>query len=88
MKNELNMTSALNAFNQVVKLGTKNDGIYRYQHIEAWHDFDGYTCYLKACGVTLSLLFHGKYHIDYQQPQQLNDFMSLIDKLSVKGQLG
>ncbi|WP_394201064.1 DUF3081 family protein [Shewanella waksmanii] len=82
MKNQLDVTMALCAYNQVIKLGEKSEGVYHYQHLQAWHDFDGYTCYLSAYGVTLTLLFHGKYQLEYQKSDQLNDFLTVIGKLA------
>ncbi|WP_416307050.1 DUF3081 family protein [Neptunicella sp. SCSIO 80796] len=82
MQNELNVKQALAVFNQVCEKGDKRDGHYFYQDIEAWHDFDGYTCFLKFNQVTLTLYFHGKYNLDYADNNDLEGFMRKLAKVA------
>jgi hypothetical protein len=71
----------LQLFNVVSTQGEKiNDG-YEFQGIRAWHDFDGYTCWLKYNDLTVTLLFHNKYQFDYQSEDTLTNFMKKADKL-------
>jgi len=71
----------LHLFNVVSTLGEKVNGGYEYQSIRAWHDFDGYTCWLKYKDLTVTLLFHNKYKIDYQSEDTVNIFLKKVDKL-------
>ncbi|WP_438864022.1 DUF3081 family protein [Neptunicella sp.] len=84
MENELNTKQALSVFNQVCEKGEKRETHYYYQDMEAWHDFDGYTCFLKFNQVTLTLYFHGKYNLDYSDNGQLESFLRKLANMSKK----
>lgn len=97
MNHAINMTQALRVYGLVIDKGTKvqdsksapaqqlstegNDGYY-YQDMLAWSDFDGYTAYLKYNQVTLTLLFHGKYLLDYPSDAKLAAFIKKLNKLA------
>ncbi|MBC3767630.1 DUF3081 family protein [Neptunicella marina] len=78
MQNELDTKQALKVFNLVCEKGEKRDEHYFYQGLEAWHDFDGYTCYLKFNQATLTLYFHGKYNLDYADNGELESLFKKI----------
>lgn len=46
--------------------------------------FDGYDLYFSAAGVTLTLGFHQKYHIDANTEQQVEQFILLLKRLAAK----
>lgn len=79
--NNVALTDLLRVFNVVTTQGIKTDGNYQYQGINAWHDFDGYTCFLGYKDLTLTLLFHGRYTFDYQKQETLDLFLSKVNKL-------
>lgn len=80
-KNQIVLNDVLQAFNLVLVKGDKVDSCYEYQGVKAWHDFDGYTCFLSYKDLTLTLLFHGRYTVDFQQQETLSDFVSKVNKL-------
>ena len=43
--------------------------------------FDGYDLYFFAEGVSLTLGFHQKYHIDAQNEQQIDQFIQLLKRI-------
>lgn len=72
----------LTIFNRVISQGRKqSDGKYQLDQIFAWHELDGYTCYLGFKDLTMTLYFHSKYAYDYQDEQTKTDFESLIEHL-------
>ncbi|MEW6983506.1 DUF3081 family protein [Colwelliaceae bacterium 6471] len=73
--NKLQVKEFLYIFNEVTAQGTKVDGKYQFMGLSAWHDFDGYTCFIGYKDLTLTLLFHGRYTFDYQDEETLNAFM-------------
>lgn len=73
--NKLQVKEFLYIFNEVTAQGTKVDGKYELMGLSAWHDFDGYTCFIGYKDLTLTLLFHGRYTFDYQDEETLNAFM-------------
>lgn len=69
-------------FNKVISQGEKlGNGKYQLKQVLAWHDHDGYTCYLSFKDLTMTLYFHSKYAYDYQDEQTKTDFESLIEHL-------
>ena len=80
-KNKIVLNDVLQAFNLVLVKGYKVDSCYEYQGVKAWHDFDGYTCFLSYKDLTLTLLFHGRYTVDFQQQETLSAFVSKVNKL-------
>jgi len=81
--NTVALKDLLQVFNLVTSQGIKTDSRYEYQGINAWHDFDGYTCFLGYKDLTLTLLFHGRYTFDFQQQETLDVFLSKVNKLLV-----
>lgn len=73
--NKLQVKEFLYIFNEVTAQGTKVDGKYQLMGMSAWHDFDGYTCFIGYKDLTLTLLFHGQYTFDYQDEETLNAFI-------------
>ncbi|MDH5915683.1 DUF3081 domain-containing protein [Vibrio splendidus] len=42
----------------------------------AWHDYDGYTCWLSYRDVTVTLMFHGSLRIEYDKASNYEDFIN------------
>ncbi|QYK02883.1 DUF3081 family protein [Shewanella psychrotolerans] len=82
MNIEINLTRALHAYGAITSKGTKGNNAYVYQGVTAWSDFDGYTCYIQFNKVTLTLLFHGKYLLDYPNQTELSLFLKKLNKLA------
>lgn len=83
MENNLNVKACLAVFNHVLNQGSCEENIYHYQGFKAWSDFDGYTCYLGYGKVTVSLMFHGPYHLDYADEADLALFIKKVARFSV-----
>ncbi|MFT6735256.1 MAG: hypothetical protein ACJAS9_003461, partial [Polaribacter sp.] len=65
--------------------GVKVEGEYKFLGIRAWHDFEGYTCWLAYKDLTVTLLFHGKFSIDYEQKDTLHEFYKKVNSLNLIG---
>jgi hypothetical protein len=76
----MKLSQYLYVFNKVVATGDKRDEKFYLDGISAWHDFDGYTCYLSYKDMTLSLYFHGRFLFDYEDEQSLKQFNRLVKK--------
>lgn len=74
----------LQAFNIILTAGDKVDEGFEFQGIRAFHDFDGYTCWLKYRDLTLTLKFHNDYHLDFTHKETLNHFIKKVDELLAK----
>lgn len=82
MKNQLDVTKALNTFNTITKLGEKTDSGYFYEGIYAQTDFDGYTVMLTDKTTQLSIFFHNKYQIDGPDNAALERFTKKLDYIA------
>ena len=71
----------LEIFNVITSKGQKQDRAYEYEGIRAWHDFDGYTCWLAYGDVTITLFFHNKVQVDYEKQETLNLFIKKISQI-------
>lgn len=79
--NHLPLSDLLQTFNLVTTKGNKVGEHYEFEGIKAWHDFDGYTCFIGYKELTLTLLFHGRYFFDFQQQETLDSFLSKVKQL-------
>ena len=79
--NNVALSDLLQVFNLVTTQGSKTEGNYEFNGIKAWHDFDGYTCFLGYKDLTLTLLFHGRYTFDFEQQETMDVFLSKVNKL-------
>ena len=80
----MNMSRYLYIINYVLANGTKRQGIFHFDELSAWHDFDGYTCYIGYKDLTMNLYFHSRFNFDYQKKATLNDFKLLIAKTAAE----
>ncbi len=71
----------LRVFNLVTAQGNKDGGTYELNGIKAWHDFEGYTCWLKYKDLTITMLFHNQYQLDYDYPDTVKKFTDTVDQL-------
>ena len=75
----MSLSKHLFVFNHVVTNGIKRDDKYHLDGLTAWHDIDGYTCYLGYQDLVMTLMFHGRFAYEYQKRLTYNDFNSLVN---------
>ena len=49
--------------------------------LKAWHDTDGYTCWLSFKDLTVTLLFHGKIALDFEKSETFDEFSRMTNRL-------
>lgn len=81
INNTLTNRDFLRVFDLVSTKGTKGKEAYEFLGIRAWHDFDGYTCWLAYNDLTITLLFHGKFSIEYKYEDTFNNFQKKVNSL-------
>jgi hypothetical protein len=79
--NKFKKRHLLQIFDLITTKGIKTDSTYTYSDISASHDFDGYTCWLSYKDLTVTLLFHGSYDLDYKEEDTLKIFFKKIANL-------
>jgi hypothetical protein len=77
----MKLSQYLYVFNQIISEGKKHDDKYCLHGLTAWHDLDGYTCYLSYKGVTMSMYFHGRFAFDCEDEAELQPFNKLVQKI-------
>ncbi|MFA0414815.1 DUF3081 domain-containing protein [Vibrio renipiscarius] len=82
MKNDLEPSLILRAYESIIRHGTQTERGKIYQGVEAYSDYDGYNVYLKSNGVELSVGFHNTYHFNYEQSYNKDSFISKIALLA------
>lgn len=82
MKNELESSKILHAYEKVMEYGTPTEFGKIYEGIEAFSDYDGYTVYLRGNGVELKVGFHNTYHLEYDQEHLRDSFLKKIALLT------
>ena len=68
-------------FNLVSSKGTKLGSECEFLGIRAQHDFDGYTCWLAYKDLTITLLFHGKFDVQFEKKETFNEFYKKVNSL-------
>tara|TARA_R110001583_G_scaffold33530_4_gene113242 strand:+ start:1926 stop:2204 length:279 start_codon:yes stop_codon:yes gene_type:complete len=79
--NKLKKRNLLQVFDLITTKGKKSDGIYELSGVKASQDFDGYTCWLSFKDLTITLLFHGSYDMDYQDEETQKVFFKKISNM-------
>ncbi len=79
--NILKYRDFLFVFNLVSSKGTKLGSEYEFLGIRAQHDFDGYTCWLAYKDLTITLLFHGKFDVQFEKKETFNEFYKKVNSL-------
>lgn len=74
----MNVSNYLYMFNQIVSYGEKREGRFHFEEFSAWHDFDGYTCYIGYRDLTMTIYFHNRFSFEYLDKNTLNKFHQLI----------
>lgn len=76
MENRLTIKQFLRAFDCVCSSGEKQGHKYQLNGVCAWHDFEGYTCWLSYEDVIVTLMFHGSLKIDYDNQANYSEFLN------------
>lgn len=74
----------LEIFNVITTKGKKQNNGYEYEGIRAWHDYDGYTCWLAFQDVTITLFFHNKFQVEYDKEETFHLFTRKIVQILFK----
>lgn len=75
MDGRLTVKEFLKVFDCVRSNGERTEDCYRLGMINAWHDYDGYTCWIGYKDVTVTLMFHGALKIEYRDKAHYNEFI-------------
>ncbi|MBB1271899.1 DUF3081 family protein [Psychromonas sp. SR45-3] len=78
---KLKKRDLLQAFDLVTTKGKKTDGVYELSGVKASQDFDGYTCWLSFKDLTVTLLFHGAFDMDYEDEDTQKAFFKKISNM-------
>ncbi|MGR5445201.1 DUF3081 domain-containing protein [Vibrio jasicida] len=82
MKNELDATKVLQAYECVMTNGTPTEFGKMYEGVEAYSDYDGYNVFLRGNGVELTVGFHNTYHLEYDQEHLKDSFLKKVAMLA------
>ncbi len=74
MDNRLTTKEFLRVFDCIRSTGDRLDNKYLLGEVYAWHDYDGYTCWLGYRDVTVTLMFHGSLKIEFEKSSNYSDF--------------
>lgn len=82
MRNELDPSKVLRAYEMVMDNGSPTEFGKMYQGVEAFSDYDGYNVFMRGNGVELKLGFHNTYHLEYDQEHLRDSFLKKVEALS------
>ena len=82
MKNSLDLKQCLLAYDVICQKGEAKGGKHQYLGVTAWTDFDGYHCFLEFKDLTITLMFHGKYDIQFESSETLRLFEKKLIELT------
>ncbi|MCP3908905.1 MAG: DUF3081 domain-containing protein [Oceanicoccus sp.] len=78
---KLDIRVALSVFDKVMTNGERKEDAFFLDGLYATPSFDGYTVTLSDEKVTLSILFHNKFNMEYDSRKSLNEFMLKLDRI-------
>ncbi|OBT02633.1 hypothetical protein A9259_06995 [Vibrio cyclitrophicus] len=76
MDNRITIKEFLRVFDYIRSSGEQLENKYQFGEMFAWHDYDGYTCWLSYRGVTVTLMFHGSLKIEYDKAPNYEGFIN------------
>ncbi|MEZ8855792.1 DUF3081 domain-containing protein [Vibrio atlanticus] len=76
MVSRITIKEFLRVFDYLRSTGEQLDNKYQLGEMFAWHDYDGYTCWLSYRDVTVTLMFHGSLKIEYDKTSNYEDFIN------------
>ena len=79
--NLLKYRDYLRLFDLISSKGVKSGSEYELSGIRAQHDFDGYTCWLAYKDLTITLLFHGKFDVEFENKDTFDEFYKKANSL-------
>ncbi len=79
----MKLSPYLHVFNIVISQGEKRQNVFHFDELTAWHDFDGYTCYLGYKDLTMSLAFHSKFSYQFEHKKTMAEFDALIQYTAI-----
>lgn len=79
--NILKYRDFLRLFDLISSKGVKSGSEYELSGIRAQHDFDGYTCWLAYKDLTITLLFHGKFDVEFDNKDTFDEFYKKANSL-------
>ncbi|OCH19040.1 hypothetical protein A6E05_01430 [Aliivibrio sp. 1S165] len=74
MDSRLTTKEFLRVFDCVRSSGDLQNTKYHLDDICAWHDYDGYTCWLGYKDVIVTLMFHGSLKIEFDKSSNYSYF--------------
>ncbi|WP_375320099.1 DUF3081 domain-containing protein [Aliivibrio logei] len=74
MDNRLTTKEFLRVFDCIRSSGAQQDNKYLLEEIYAWHDYDGYTCWLGYRDVMVTLMFHGSLKVEFNKSSNYSYF--------------
>lgn len=74
MSHLISPKDAIAAYQVIREKGTQQNAAYEYGGITAETDWDGYTVFLKDNHVSMTVYYHYKYQLDYENIEQLDAF--------------
>jgi hypothetical protein len=80
----MNMSHHLYLFNHIISYGQQLEGKFHFEELSAWHDIDGYTCYIGYKDLTMSLYFHSRFDYDYQEKATFKEFFALVETIYIE----
>jgi hypothetical protein len=78
----MKLSKYLYAFNHVISEGRKEADAYFLGELTAWHDFDGYTCYIGYKDLVMNIYFHSQFSCDYANRETLKEFEQLVEYMT------
>lgn len=84
MHEKIDVRRALQVFHYIREHGQKDEGVYRYNGLNAESDFDGYTVSLYNDYARLDILFHNRFTLDYSNEKELEQFCEKIDAIAAE----
>lgn len=79
----MKLSPYLHVFNIVLSQGERRQNVFYFGELSAWHDFDGYTCYLGYKDLTMRLAFHSQFAYDFEKKITMTEFDALIEDMAL-----
>ena len=81
MQGIIDLKAAMAAFQKITTKGQKIDSEYKLGELLAGSDHDGYTIYITDKTVTLTIMFHNRYRLDYKRKMELDLFLERLQHI-------
>ena len=84
---KVDVALALRAYQNILKFGERENGVFVYEGMTASTDFDGYTITLSDGSISLRVFFHNRFAMEPNKGRAVDQFLMRLKRVAAMSAL-